>query len=58
MLRELRTEREATEASRQLDALERELAVIQGLDKSDFQSLRDLGFGAAAAPARPRPRRS
>ena len=51
MLRELRTEREATEAGRQLDALERELAVIQGLDKSDFQSLRDLGFGADGAPA-------
>jgi hypothetical protein len=51
MLRELRTEREATEAGRQLDALERELAVVQSLDRSDFESLRDLGFRADAAPA-------
>jgi hypothetical protein len=51
MLRELRTEREATEAGRQIEALERELAVIHGLDRSDFESLRDLGFRADATPA-------
>ena len=50
MLRELRTEREATEARRQIDALERELAVVQALDRSDFESLRDLGFRVDAAP--------
>jgi len=50
MLRELRTEREATEAGRQLDALERELAVVAALDRADFESLRDLGFRADAAP--------
>jgi hypothetical protein len=58
LLRELRTEREATAAGLQIDALERELAVIQSLDRADFESLRDLGFRAdsagvdvAAAPA-------
>src|SRR5580765_7867415 len=66
MLRELRTDPEAKSANRQLDALERELGVIQALDRADFESLRDLGFraepagesvpsaaenGAAAAPA-------
>src|SRR5439155_21275430 len=51
MLRELRTEREATAATRQIEALERELAVIQALDRSDFESLRDLGFRAEPASA-------
>jgi hypothetical protein len=55
MLRELRTEREATAATRQIEALERELAVIQALDRADFENLRDLGFRAdsAALPADP-----
>jgi hypothetical protein len=50
LLRELRTDREATAAGWQLDALERELAVIQGLDRADFESLRDLGFRAEPVP--------
>jgi hypothetical protein len=49
MLRELRSDREATSAKRQIDALERELAVIQALDRADFESLRDLGFRAEPA---------
>ena len=49
MLRELRTDPEAKSANRQLDALERELAVIQSLDRADFESLRDLGFRAEPA---------
>lgn len=49
MLRELRSDREATAAGRQIDALERELAVIQALDRADFESLRDLGFHADAS---------
>jgi hypothetical protein len=55
LLRELRSDREATAAGRQLDALERELAVIQGLDRADFESLRDLGFRAEPAPGDPAP---
>jgi hypothetical protein len=50
MLRELRTEREATAAARQVEALERQLAVIQALDHGDFESLRELGFRVAGAP--------
>jgi hypothetical protein len=50
MLRELRSDREANAAGRQIDALERELAVIQALDRADFESLRDLGFRADASP--------
>jgi len=50
MLRELRSDREATAARRQIDALEQELAVIQALDRADFESLRDLGFRAEPAP--------
>jgi hypothetical protein len=46
MLRELRSEREATAAGRQIDSLERQLAAIQTLDRADFESLRDLGFRA------------
>ncbi len=57
MLRELRTEREATAAARQLDALERQLAVIEALDHADFVSLKELGFRVepAAVPAEPVP---
>jgi hypothetical protein len=55
LLRELRSDREATAAGRQLDALERELAVIQGLDRADFESLRDLGFRAEPVPGAPAP---
>jgi hypothetical protein len=56
MLRELRTEREATAAGRQLDALARQLEVIEALDRGDFESLRELGFRVdqavpAASPA-------
>jgi hypothetical protein len=50
MLRELRTEREATAAARQVDALERQLTVIQALDRGDFDSLRELGFRVEAVP--------
>jgi hypothetical protein len=50
MLRELRTEREASAAARQVEALERQLAVIQGLDRGDFDSLRELGFRVEAPP--------
>jgi hypothetical protein len=49
-LARLRTEREATAAARQVDALERQLAVIQALDRGDFDSLRELGFRVEAAP--------
>jgi hypothetical protein len=49
MLRELRSERERAAAARQIDTLERELAVIQALDRADFESLRDLGFRADSA---------
>jgi hypothetical protein len=51
MLRELRTEREATASARQVEALERQLEVIQALDHGDFESLRELGFGVAGAPS-------
>jgi hypothetical protein len=51
MLRELRTEREATAAGRQVEALERQLAVIQALDRGDFESLRELGFRVEAVSA-------
>jgi hypothetical protein len=51
MLRELRTGREATAAARQVEALERQLGVIQSLDRADFESLRGLGFGVDTAPA-------
>jgi hypothetical protein len=57
MLRELRTDREATAAGLQVDSLQRQLAVIQALDRADFESLREVGFsvappdGAAAAAA-------
>jgi hypothetical protein len=54
MLRELRTEREATSAGRQLDALARQLDVIEALDHADFASLRELGFRVdQAVPAEP-----
>jgi hypothetical protein len=49
MLRELQSEREATAAKRQVDTLERQLAVIQALDRADFESLRDIGFRVEAA---------
>jgi hypothetical protein len=55
LLRELRSEREATAAGRQIDALERELAVIQALDRADFESLRDLGFRAEPVPVAAEP---
>ena len=51
MLRELRTEREATAAARQVEALERQLAVIQALDRADFESLRELGFRVETGPS-------
>jgi hypothetical protein len=51
MLRELRTEREATSAARQVEALERQLGVIQALDRADFESLRELGFRVEALPS-------
>lgn len=50
MLRELRTEREATAATRQVDSLERQLGVIQALDRGDFDSLRELGFRVESLP--------
>ena len=50
MLRELRTEREATAAARQVESLERQLAVIEALDRGDFGSLRELGFRVESAP--------
>jgi hypothetical protein len=54
MLRELRTERESTAAGRQLDALARQLQVIESLDHADFASLRELGFRVdQAVPAEP-----
>jgi hypothetical protein len=52
MLRELRTKEESDAAKVQIDTLQRQLGVILSLDRTDFESLRDLGFGAdgAAAP--------
>jgi hypothetical protein len=50
MLRELRTEREATAAARQVEALERQLEVIHALDRADFESLRELGFRVEPVP--------
>jgi len=50
MLRELRTKPEADAAARQVDALERQIAVINALDHSDFENLRDVGFRAAPLP--------
>jgi len=47
---ELQTEREATAAGRQIDALQKQLSVIQALDRGDFDSLRELGFRVEAAP--------
>lgn len=55
MLRELDTESEATAAGRQIETLERQLAVIQTLDRGDFESLRDVGFGADAPPVASKP---
>lgn len=55
LLRELESDSEATMAGRQIDTLERQVAVIQALDKADFDSLRDLGFRSASAePAKPK----
>jgi hypothetical protein len=48
MLRELRTERETTAATRQVEVLERQLAVIEALDRADYESLRELGFRVEA----------
>jgi len=54
MLRELDTESEATAAGWQIDALERQLSVIHALDRADFESLRDVGFGSSASgPGKP-----
>jgi hypothetical protein len=53
MLRELRSEREATAAGRQIESLERQLAAIQSLDHADFENLRDLGFRAEPLPPPP-----
>jgi hypothetical protein len=56
MLRELDTEEEANAAGWQMDTLERQLAVIQALDRGDFESLRDVGLGGElpSAPAAPK----
>jgi hypothetical protein len=51
MLRELESEWAATAAGRQIDALERQLAVIQALDRADFESLHEVGFHAGLAAA-------
>ncbi len=45
-LRELRTDREAKEAKRQVEILKQELTVIEKADAVDYEALRALGFGA------------
>jgi hypothetical protein len=44
-LRELQSEREATAAARQIETLKKELEAIEDVDRVDFETLRQLGFG-------------
>jgi hypothetical protein len=48
-LREVRTDREAKEARRQVEILEQELTVIEKADAVDYGALRALGFGGDEA---------
>ena len=44
-LRELQDEDEAEAATRQIEVLEKQLAVIEKSEEADYQKLKDLGFG-------------
>ena len=44
-LRELQTEDEADDASRQVETLQKELKAIEDVDRADFAALERLGFG-------------
>jgi nicotinamidase-related amidase len=44
-LRELQDEDEAKAAARQIEVLEKQLAVIEKSEEADYQALKDLGFG-------------
>jgi hypothetical protein len=44
-LRELQDEDEAKAAARQIEVLEKQLAVIEKSEEADYQALQDLGFG-------------
>jgi hypothetical protein len=44
-LRELQTKGEGDAATRQVDALRKELEAIEAVDRTDFEALRRLGFG-------------
>jgi hypothetical protein len=50
-LRELQTKDEADDATRQVEALQNELKVIEDVDRADFAALERLGFGRDAHAA-------
>jgi hypothetical protein len=50
-LRELQSEREATGAGRQVEALRKQLEVIEELERSDYENLERLGFRTDHATA-------